>query len=61
MQAKSELIEKGIQAGEKDMYDEDTIWSQNSGDKVDIAEELMRIIRKIFRFVPLDRSSSGFS
>lgn len=61
MQAKSELIEKGIQAGEKDMYDEDTIWSQNSGDKVDIAEELMRIIRKIFRFVPLDRSLKALS
>jgi hypothetical protein len=46
---KSRLIEKGIQSGDIDMYNEDAIWSQNSGDKVDIAEELIRVIRKIFK------------
>lgn len=61
MQAKSKLIEKGIQAGEIDMYDEDTIWSQNSGDKVDIAEELMRTIRIIFKVFPPDRSLKALS
>ncbi|MCK4805991.1 MAG: class I SAM-dependent methyltransferase [Candidatus Aegiribacteria sp.] len=59
--AKNRLIEKGIRAGEVDMYDEDTIWSQNSSDKVDIAEELMRIVREIFRSVPLDRNLKALS
>lgn len=58
---KSALIEKGIQAGEIDMYNEDTIWSQNSSDKVDIAEELMRIIREIFGSVPPGRRLKALS
>lgn len=58
---KKSLIKKGILAGEVDMYDEDTIWSQNSSDKVDIAEELMRIVREAFRSVPPDRSLKALS
>ncbi|MCD4701777.1 MAG: class I SAM-dependent methyltransferase [Candidatus Aegiribacteria sp.] len=58
---KNLLIEKGIRAGEVDMYDEDTIWSQNSSDKVDIAEELMLIIREIFRSVSPDRILKALS
>jgi hypothetical protein len=61
MQTKSVLIEKGIQAGDIDMYNEDTIWSQNSGDKVDIAEELMRTIRKIFKLTSLNRKLKALS
>ncbi len=52
---KNSLIEKGISAGEIDMYDEDNTWSKYSSDKVDIAEELMCVIRKIFRMIPADR------
>ncbi len=55
------LIEKGIRAGEIDMYDEDNTWSQNSSDKVDIAEELMRVIRNIYRTVPSDRLLNALS
>ena len=55
------MIEKGIRAGEVDMYDEDTIWAHNSSDKVDIAEELMRVIRSIFRMVPADRLLNALS
>ncbi len=59
--AKNSLIEKGIRAGEVDMYDEDSIWSQNSGDKVDIAEMLMRVIRETFRSAPPDLSLKALS
>ena len=55
------LIEKGIRAGEIDMYDEDNTWSQNSSDKVDIAEELMRVIGYIYRTIPSDRLLSALS
>ncbi len=59
--AKNSLIEIGIRAGEIDMYDEDNTWSQHSSDKVDIAEELMRVIRNIFRKVPADRLLNALS
>ncbi len=64
MNSKSEkirLIKKGIRAGEVDMYDEDTIWSQNSSDKVDIAEMLMLVIRNIHRTVPANRLLKALS
>ena len=58
---RNKLIEKGIHAGEIDMYDEDNTWSQNSSDKVDIAEELMRVIRNIYRTVPSGRLLNALS
>lgn len=44
-----------MRAGDSDMYDEDLLWSRNSRDKVDIAEVLMRVIRILFRTMPLSR------
>ncbi len=55
------MIEKGILAGEIDMYEEDNTWSQNSSDKVDIAEELMCVIRNIFRTISADRLLNALS
>ncbi len=55
------MIEKGIHAGEIDMYEEDNTWSQNSSDKVDIAEELMCVIRNIFRTISADRLLNALS
>ncbi|MCK5116013.1 MAG: class I SAM-dependent methyltransferase [Candidatus Aegiribacteria sp.] len=59
--AKNSLIEKGIRAGEIDMYEEDNTWSQNSSDKVDIAEELMCVIRNFCRTIPVDRLLNALS
>jgi len=59
--AESSLIKKGMLAGETDMYNEDTIWSQNSSDKVDIAQELMRVIREVFGSVPVSRNLRALS
>ncbi len=55
------MIEKGIHAGEIDMYHENAIWVQNSSDKVDIAQELMRVVRELFRTVSLDRKLRALS
>jgi hypothetical protein len=55
------LIEKGIHAGEIDMYHENAIWVQNSSDKVDISQELMKIVRELFSTVPLDRKLRALS
>ncbi len=49
------LIEKGMKAGDTDMYDEDLIWSRNSKDKIDIGEVLMRVIRTMNKALPLSR------
>ncbi len=58
---RSTLIEKGIRAGDSDMYRENAIWVQNSSDKVDIAQELMQVVRDIFRTVPMDRKLRALS
>ena len=59
--AKNSLIKEGICAGEIDMYDEDNTWSQYSSDKVDIAEELMCVIRNIYRMIPAERLLNALS
>ncbi|MCD4847493.1 MAG: class I SAM-dependent methyltransferase [Candidatus Aegiribacteria sp.] len=53
--SRKNLIEKGMRAGDTDMYDEDLVWSRNSGDKIDIGEVLMRVIRTINKALPLSR------
>ncbi len=47
------MIELGIRAGEVDMYREDQIWSRYSNDKVDIGEQLARVIRTLGKAMPL--------
>ena len=49
------LIEIGIGAADSDMYDEDKIWSRYSGDKVDIGEVLVEVIRTLDKEFPLSR------
>lgn len=53
--ARKNLIEKGMRAGDTDMYDEDLIWSRNSRDKIDIGEVLMSVIRTMNKALPLSR------
>jgi hypothetical protein len=49
---RQKLVEEGLDAGEKDMYREDRIWSQYSSDKVDISEVLMEVVRSLHRTLP---------
>jgi len=58
---KTRLIESGINAGEVDMYDEDAIWSENSGDKIDIGNVLMDVIRTLDKALPLNRKLRALS
>ena len=44
-----------MRAGDSDMYDEDLIWSQYSGDKTDIGIELMQVIRVMIKALPLGK------
>lgn len=58
---KTGLIETGINAGEVDMYNEDAIWAENSGDKIDIGNVLMEIIRAMAKTLPLSRKLRALS
>jgi len=42
-------IERGMRAGDEDIYDENEIWMRWSGDKVDIGERLARVVRALAR------------
>jgi len=43
------------------MYHENAIWVNNNSDKIDIAQELMRVVREVFRTVFLDRKRRALS
>lgn len=43
------------------MFNEDLIWSQNSNDKTDISKELMAVIRKMNKFLPIDKKLTALS
>jgi len=61
MKVNKKLIESGVNiAGEK-MYYEDRIWSRYSNDKVDIGEELTKVIRTLDKAVPLTKKMSALS
>ncbi len=55
------ILELGIKAGDVDMYDEDSIWSENSSDKIDIGNVLMEVIRNIQKELPLSRKLRAIS
>lgn len=58
---KAKLIEKGIRASDSKMYEEDKIWSRFSHDKVDIGEELAKIIRTLNKGLPLSKEMKAVS
>jgi len=55
------IIEIGIKAGDVDMYDEDSIWSENSSDKIDIGNVLMEVIRNLQKELTLSRELRALS
>ena len=55
------IIEIGIKAGDVDMYDEDSIWIENSSDKIDIGDVLMEVIRDLQKGLPLSRELRAIS
>ena len=55
------VIEQGLAAANFTMYKEDRIWSRYSSDKVDIGEELARVIRTLNKAVPLQKKMRALS
>ncbi|MDD5681417.1 MAG: class I SAM-dependent methyltransferase [Candidatus Omnitrophica bacterium] len=47
------MIEAGLKAADSGMLGEDKIWSRYSHDKVDIGEELAKVIRTLSKALPL--------
>ncbi len=58
---KTALLAAGLRAGETDMYNEDEIWSRCSGDKPDIGQALMDVLRNLDRALPLSRKLRAHS
>ena len=56
-----ELIISGCEAACSNIYQEDKIWSRYSNDKVDVGEELARVIRTLFKAVPLSKALNALS
>lgn len=50
---KGKLIEAGVRVGDLQMAAEDKIWSRYSNDKVDIGEQLARVLRLLHKAFPL--------
>jgi hypothetical protein len=58
---KAKLIQAGIRVSDKGIYEEDVIWSRYSNDKVDIGEELARVIRLLSKVFPLNKPLRALS
>lgn len=59
--APNQRIEMGRRAASGHMYRQDKIWSKYSNDKVDIAHTLTRVLRTLYRSLPLDQPLVGLS
>ena len=55
------IIKTGIKAADSKLYEEDKIWSRYSNDKVDIGEELARVIRTLSKAFPLPKIMRALS
>lgn len=58
---RAKLIEIGVRASDSKMYEEDKVWSRFSHDKVDIGEELAKIIRTLNKGIPLFKAMKAVS
>lgn len=55
------MIDIGVRSGDLEILEEDKIWSRYSHDKVDIGEELAKIIRTLDKGLPLSRQLRALS
>lgn len=61
LSAGKDIIEAGVKAADSKICDEDKIWSRYSHDKVDIGEELARVIRTLNKELPLEQKTRALS
>ncbi|MBM4047714.1 MAG: class I SAM-dependent methyltransferase [Planctomycetes bacterium] len=59
--ADRKLIEAGIRVGDLKMSEEDKIWSRYSNDKVDIGEQLAKVVRTLNKALPLSKPLRALS
>jgi len=57
----SKMIDLGLKVADTNMYKEDEIWSQYSSDKIDIGQRLAKVIRTLYKALPLSRSLRALS
>lgn len=55
------MIEKGVNVAHKNICDQDKVWSRYSHDKVDIGEELAKVIRALNKALPLNLNLRALS
>lgn len=55
------LIRTGVRIADLNIYEEDKIWARYSHDKVDIGEELAKVIRTLNKALPLSASLRALS
>ena len=56
-----ELIERGVRISDSRIFQQDKIWSRYSNDKVDIGEELAKVIRVLNKELPLTEAMRALS
>jgi len=61
MTGRKDIIEQGIKIADSRMSHEDRVWSKYSNDKVDIGEELMRVVRVLHNGLPLKKKMRAVS
>lgn len=57
----SDLIESGVKAADSKICEEDKIWSRYSHDKIDIGEEVAKVIRVLSKALPLSKALRALS
>lgn len=55
------MIELGVKVSDSKIFEEDKIWSRYSNDKVDIGEELAKVIRTLSKAFPLSKTMRSLS
>ncbi len=58
---RKDMIERGVRVGDSKLYQEDKIWSRHSNDKVDIGEQLAKVIRTLCKAYPLTKALRALS
>lgn len=56
-----EIVEQGMQSGKWKLWRENKNWSRYSKDKVDIGEELIKVVRTLLKELPLRHVMKAFS
>jgi hypothetical protein len=58
---RKKMIGRGVRVGDSKLYQEDKIWSRYSNDKVDIGEQLAKVIRTLSKAFPLTKALRALS